>query len=114
MNHSDTLPKNLFVTYDKYGDQAIAMRQKDLGIWRPYTWKQSYEQVRQLCLGLIKLGLKREDKVCIIGDNDPQYFWAQLAIQSGGGVAVGIFTDSAPPEIQYIVDKVCGTTMNPG
>ena len=104
MNHSDTLPKNLIAAYDKYGDRTIAMRQKDLGIWRPYTWKQSYEQVRQLCLGLIELGLKREDKVCIIGDNDPQYFWVQLAIQAGGGVAVGIFTDSAPPEIQYVVE----------
>ncbi len=42
--------------------------------------------------------------MCIIGDNDPQYFWAQLATQSSGGVAVGVFTDSTPPEIQYIVD----------
>ena len=47
------------------------MRQKDLGIWRSYTWQDSYEQVRQLSLGLIELGLKRGDKVCIIGDNDP-------------------------------------------
>ncbi|MBU4225421.1 MAG: AMP-binding protein [Chloroflexi bacterium] len=90
--------------FQKYGDSKAAMRQKNLGIWRSYTWKQSYEQVRQLSLGLIKLGLKRGDKVCIIGDNDPQYFWAQLAIQAGGGVAVGIFTDSAPQEIQFIVD----------
>jgi long-chain acyl-CoA synthetase len=81
----------------------LASRQKDRGIWRPFSWQQSYQQVRQLSLGLIKLGLKHGDKVCIIGDNDPQYFWAQLAIQSGRGVSVGIFTDSAPPEIQYIV-----------
>ncbi|HHH40544.1 MAG TPA: long-chain fatty acid--CoA ligase, partial [Chloroflexi bacterium] len=80
-----------------------AMRKKDLGIWRPYTWADSYQQVRQLSLGLVELGLQRGEKVCIIGDNDPQYFWAQLAIQAGGGVAVGIFTDSTPPEIQYIV-----------
>lgn len=79
------------------------MRQKDRGIWRSYTWKQSYAEVRHLCLGLIELGLNHGDKVCIIGDNDPQYFWAQLAVQSGGGVAVGIFTDSTPPEIQYVV-----------
>ncbi len=48
--------------------------------------------------------MQRGDKVCIIGDNDPQYFWAQLAIQAVGGIAVGIFTDSSPTEIQYIVD----------
>ncbi len=103
MSHSDTLPKSLIAGYQKYGDRQVAMRKKDMGIWRSYTWQNSYEQVRQLSLGLISLGLKRGDKACIIGDNDPQYFWAQLAIQSGGGVAVGIFTDSAPHEIQYIV-----------
>jgi long-chain acyl-CoA synthetase len=100
----ETLPKSLVAGYEKYGDRKVAMRQKDLGIWRSYTWQDSYEQVRHLALGLISLGLKRGDKVCIIGDNDPQYFWAQLAIQSGGGVAVGIFTDSAPAELQYIVN----------
>ena len=104
MNQFDTLPKNLVAAYEIYGDTNVAMRQKDMGIWRAYTWKESYEQVRGLCLGLIQLGLGRNDKVCIIGDNDPQYFWAQLAIQAAGGVAVGIFTDSAPQEIQYIVD----------
>ena len=104
MSNLDTLPKRLLAGYQKYGHRKIAMRQKDMGIWRSYTWQDSYEQVRQLSLGLTSLGLKRDDKVCIIGDNAPQYFWAQLAIQSGGGVAVGIFTDSAPHEIQYVVN----------
>ena len=103
MDHLDTLPKLLIAGYRKYGHRKVAMRKKDLGIWRPYTWADSYQQVRQLSLGLVELGLQRGEKVCIIGDNDPQYFWAQLAIQAGGGVAVGIFTDSTPPEIQYIV-----------
>jgi len=104
INLADTLPKSMIMAHQKYGEQTIALRQKDLGIWRPYTWEQSYHQVRYLCLGLVDLGLQRGDKVCIIGDNDPQYFWAQLAIQSAGGVAVGIFTDSTPTEIEYIVD----------
>jgi long-chain acyl-CoA synthetase len=104
MGDPDTLPKCLIAAYQKHGNRKVAMRKKDLGIWRSYTWQDSCEQVRQLSLGLIKLGLKRGDKVCIIGDNDPEYFWAQLAIESGGGVAVGIFTDSAPHEIQYIVN----------
>jgi long-chain acyl-CoA synthetase len=103
MNNPDTLPKSLLAGYQKYGDRKVAMRQKNMGIWQSYTWQDSYEQVRQLSLGLINLGVKRGDKVCIIGDNDPQYFWTQLAIQSAGCVAVGMFTDSIPAEIQYIV-----------
>lgn len=103
MSQADTLPKSLHAALDKFGASNTAMRKKDRGIWRSYTWEQSYEQIRLLCLGLIDAGLQRGDKVCIIGDNDPQYFWAQLAIQAAGGVAVGIFTDSSPTEIEYII-----------
>ena len=103
MSQLDTLPKVLVAGYHKWGDRKTAMRQKQEGIWRPFTWAQSYHHIRQLCLGLTVLGMERGDKVCIIGDNDPQYFWAQLAVQSAGGVSVGIFTDSGPAELQYIV-----------
>ena len=56
-DYLDTLPKNLIAGYQKYGETKTAMRQKDRGIWRSYTWKQSYAEVRSLCLGLIELGL---------------------------------------------------------
>lgn len=104
MTKTDTLPKNLLYGLERFGPSHIAMRQKDRGIWRPYTWQDSAHQVRDLALGLMELGLTHGDKVCIIGDNDPQYFWAQLAVQSAGAVAVGIFTDSTPEEIEYIVN----------
>jgi long-chain acyl-CoA synthetase len=103
MDTLDTIPKWLQHTAQRYGTKHIAMRKKHLGIWRSFTWAESFQRVKHLALGLMSLGLERGDKVCIIGDNDPEYFWAQLAIQAAGGVAVGIFTDSAPNEIQYIV-----------
>jgi long-chain acyl-CoA synthetase len=99
----DTLPKCLLARVQQADDGKVAMRQKDLGIWRDITWKEAYEHVRRFSLGMVSLGLEGGDKVCIIGDNDPQYFWAQLAVQAAGGIAVGIFTDSAPREIQYVV-----------
>ena len=99
----ETLPQYLQDTARKYGDTRVAMRKKTLGIWREYSWIESYTRVRHLALGLQQLGLQHGDKVCIIGDNDPEYFWAQLAVQACGGIAVGIFTDSAPNEIQYVV-----------
>ncbi len=98
----DTLPKHLLHSAQRYGDHKVAFRKKEFGIWQEYTWAESLRHVRHLCLGLVRLGLKRGQKVVIIGDNDPQYFWAQLAVQAAGGVAVGIFTDSIPREIEYI------------
>ncbi|MDY6969797.1 MAG: AMP-binding protein, partial [Spirochaetota bacterium] len=83
----DTLPKLMMRNYLRYGESKVAMRKKDFGLWLTYTWKEYYEQVKWCSLGLISLGIQKGDKVCIIGDNDPQYYWAELAIQSAGGIA---------------------------
>jgi long-chain acyl-CoA synthetase len=101
---NDTLPKLMLRNYLSYGDKKVAMRKKDFGLWLTYTWKEYYEHVKWCSLGLVSLGLKRGDKVCIIGDNDPQYYWAELAVQSAGGVAIGIFVDSMDDEVKYYVN----------
>jgi len=97
----DTLPKLLRKNYQVYGDRKTVMRQKDHGIWRRFSWKDYYENVKYLCLGLISMGMKRGDKVAIIGENEPELYWAELAIQSAGGVMVGIFTDCTAQEVKY-------------
>ena len=101
---NDTLPKLMLRNYLKYGDKKVAMRRKDFGLWLTYTWKEYYEHVKWCSLGLISMGLTRGDKVCIIGDNAPEYYWAELAVQSAGGTAIGIFVDSMDNEVEYYVN----------
>lgn len=100
----DTLPKLLKYNYENHGDSMVSMRVKQLGIWQEYTWQDYYEKVKYLSLGLVSLGLKRGDKVSILGDNKPQAYWAELATQAAGGVAVGIFTDCMPNEVKYFIE----------
>jgi len=104
MAEIDTLPKLVKTNYEERGNH-IAMAMKDFGVWQRYTWKDYYERVKYLSLGLISLGLKAGDKVCIIGDNEPEWFWAEFAIQAAGGVATGIFVDSIPSEVKYIAEQ---------
>lgn len=104
MEAADTLPKLLRLNYRKYGDRRTALRRKDLGIWNEYTWKDYHEHVKKFSLGLISLGFKPGDRVAIIGDNDPEYYWTEIAAQCARGSSVGIFTDSAPDEIKYIIN----------
>ncbi len=106
----DTLPKQFVEKVERYGDMKVAVRQKEFGIWQEFTWLESYEQVWSLCLGLVSLGLERGDRVCIVGDNDRQHLWADLAVMSAGGIAVGIFTDAIPNEIEYVVNH-SGATL---
>lgn len=101
---ADTFPKILRQNYERYGNKKVAMRKKDLGIWQEYTWENCYNVIKHLALGLLDLGLKWGDKVCIIGDSATEWFWAELAVQSIGGASVGLYVDSLPEEIKYIVN----------
>ncbi|MEE4353126.1 MAG: AMP-binding protein [Desulfatiglans sp.] len=100
----DTLPKLLRENFRKYGNTRVAMREKDRGIWIRYTWEDYYYKVRYLSLGLIRLGLKRNDKVSVLGENSPEWYCAELAAQSAGAQVVGIFTDCIPSEVKYYLE----------
>ena len=78
------------------------MCMKRFGIWQKFTWKEYYDQVKYFSLGLISLGLQPGDVVGIIGDNEPEWFWGEFAVQSAGGIPTGIFVDCIPSEVKYI------------
>ena len=98
----DTIPK-LLVHNARHLANKPAVREKEYGIWQTYTWAQSYENVKALALGLAVLGFQRGDKLAIIGDNRPQLYWAFVAAQSLGGVAVPIYQDAIAREVQYVI-----------
>ncbi len=98
----DTIPKAFIKSVNRFGDR-VAMRKKRLGIWKEYTWNETYQHVRDFSLGLVTLGLQRGDKVAIIGENDPEFYWAEVAIHSAGGITTAIFTDANPEELAYVV-----------
>jgi len=100
----DTIPKNFINLAHKYGSDQIAMRKKIFGIWQEYTWADSYEKVKHFCLACLSLGLERGSKFGIIGENDPEYYWAEIGGQSAGLTTVGMFTDLGPKEITYLAN----------
>jgi len=100
----DTIPKLLRKRAVEYGNREIAMRKKDYGIWNEYTWQAVYEHVKNIAHGLLSLGFEKGDKITIIGDNDPEWFWAEWAAQSLRGAAVGVYIDCIPSEVKYYIE----------
>jgi long-chain acyl-CoA synthetase len=100
----DTVPKLLRNRALEYGHREIAMRKKDYGIWNEYTWQDIYEHVKNIAHGLLSLGFEKGDKITIIGDNDPEWFWAEWAAQSLRGAAVGVYIDCIPSEVKYYIE----------
>ncbi|MGB0440267.1 MAG: AMP-binding protein, partial [Paracoccaceae bacterium] len=48
-----------------------AYREKEFGIWQTWSWADTAEQVENLALGLLTLGVKPGDFVAVIGRNRP-------------------------------------------
>jgi long-chain acyl-CoA synthetase len=104
-----TMPQLLLQNCQKWPDR-VWMRKKDKGIWNEYTYNYCYEQIKYFSMGLASLGLLCGDKVAILGDNDPHWFWAELAAQAAGGAVAGVFSSSSPTEVKYIVE-LCDATF---
>ena len=100
---NQTFP-GLLLKHSQNSADSPAFREKYLGIWQTYSWRESAEQVRALACGFAVMGLKRGDTIAIIGDNRPQLYWVFLAAQSIGAVPVPMYQDGVAEELQYVLN----------
>ncbi len=97
-----TIPQVFFERVDLDPDKT-ALRYKYLGIWRDVTWAQYREKVRHTALGLVSIDIGTGDAVAVIGENRPEWLYADMGIICVGGVTVGIYTTSAANQCEYVV-----------
>ena len=97
-----TIPRLLRHRAQTNGD-ALALREKEEGIWKRYSWAHYYARAREVALGLMLLGIKPGDRIAIASENTPEWFYADLGAQMIGAIAVGIYPTNPWPELQYIV-----------
>ncbi len=98
----EIVPKVFRQTVGKYGDR-VAMRKKDYGLWHDISWNEYYRLAKYVGSALISMGLGKGDCVSIIGENCPEWVSIDLGIQGAGGVAVGVYTTNAWPQVEYVV-----------
>jgi len=103
VTHSETLPQVLLARATSTPTK-LAERHKRLGIWREFTWADVLDRVRALALGLENLGLSAGDSVMMIGENEPEHFWAEYAVQSLGGKVLSVYPDQNAEEILYLAE----------
>jgi long-chain acyl-CoA synthetase len=99
----DTFPRLLARNARTLGER-VALREKEFGIWQSFTWGEYLDHVRDFSLGLVALGVGPGDKVAIIGDNRPEWVFAEIAAQAAGAASVGIYQDSNLTEVAYVID----------
>jgi long-chain acyl-CoA synthetase len=98
-----TIPQLFVAKARQYGSEKVALREKAYGIWQEVTWQQYYDRVCALCLGLRQVGLQPGDRLAIICGNRPEWLYLELAAQSAGAIPVGLFVDSTPQQLKFIL-----------
>ena len=74
----DTLPKLLAFNAANF-PADIALREKDLGIWRATSWRAYHARVKAMALGFRAIDLAKGDIIAMIGDNRPDWVCAEIA-----------------------------------
>ncbi len=99
--YKTTLPRLLIKQAEERADKP-ALREKEWGVWQAVTWRDNLKITAEFACGLKEYGFGKGDIVILIGDNRPEWIWAELAIQALGGMALGLYQDSPAEEIEYI------------
>lgn len=98
-----TLPQLLQQHADRTPER-LSQRHKYRGIWREFSFAKVQENVRELALGLHRLGMQRGETIAIIGENEPEHFWAEFAAQALGCKVVSLYPDLTAEEVAYLLE----------
>ena len=84
---------------------AVAMREKEYGIWQTLSWAQVADLVRAMACGLHQAGLQRGEHLVVIGANRPRLYAAMLAVQALGAIPVPLYQDAVADEFVFPINN---------
>ena len=82
---------------------AVALRDKDLGIWREWTWAHYWEQVQLAGHAFLELGIVPGDRVAIHSENRPEWLVADMGALAARAASVGIYPTNPAAEVGYLL-----------
>ena len=97
----DTIAAKFVAAVAQRGE-AIALRQKEFGVWREMSWHEFGEHTRHIALGLASLGFDSGDVGAILANTRWEWSAADYGILLAGGVCCGIYPTDAQGQVQYL------------
>ena len=82
---------------------AVAMREKDYGIWQEITWSELWETILDAAHGLLALGIEPGDRVSIHSEDRPEWVILDLATVAVRGITVGLYPTNPAAEVEYLL-----------
>jgi long-subunit acyl-CoA synthetase (AMP-forming) len=97
----------LFAAQVASSGSRAALRYKQGGTWRTLTWNDWDRAAREVAAGLIGLGVKKGDRVCLLANTRYEWCVCDIGILMAGAVTVPIYQSNTPEQCEYIISD-CG------
>jgi long-chain acyl-CoA synthetase len=94
----------LRATVDRWPDREAYRSILSDGQTQSVTWREFYEQVRQVARSLVALGVGPGDKVAIVSYTSYRWVLVDFATATIGACTVGIYQTLLAKDCQYILD----------
>ncbi|MGM0561352.1 MAG: AMP-dependent synthetase/ligase [Pseudomonadota bacterium] len=97
-----SLPSAFFQKANEMGDLPF-LWVKTGGSYTPWTWHDVRLQVLALAHALQDMGVKKGDRVLLVSENRPEWFIADFAIMTSGGITVPAYTTNTSEDHEYLL-----------
>jgi long-chain acyl-CoA synthetase len=95
-----TLVSRLAANAAEHGS-TVAVRERDRGIWREFTWQGVLDEVLAFAAALDDMGFEPGDGLLVIGDNRPRLYFGMLGAAALRGYPAPVFPDVPPDDLAY-------------
>lgn len=82
---------------------AVAMREKNLGLWEEITWADYWEQSVLVGHALLAAGVQVGDRVAVHSENRPEWLFCDVGITAVRAATVGLYTTNPAPEVLHVL-----------
>ncbi len=97
-----TIAELPFLGADRF-DERPAQRFRGDGEWQDVSYREVAEATTDIALGLMDLGVKPRDRICVLSDTRPEWVHAEFGISASGAVVVPIYPSSSPEECEWVI-----------
>src|SRR5262245_11359491 len=96
----DTLARMFWARVDR-GGAKTAQQFKQGGAWKTQSWQEVGSAVREVALGLLALGRRKDDAVGVLSTTRAEWVQADFAIFSAGCRTIPIYPTYPPDLVRY-------------
>ena len=82
---------------------AVAMRSKELGLWREHSWAEYWDEIQDVAHALLSLGVRRGDRVGIQSENRREWLTTDLGVVAIGAATVGLYPTNPAAEVVHVL-----------